>query len=229
VVILSSSVEILKICSIISHDACLHKQTKKQTPWPESASELYRPSDCRLSAKLVPTFAGRGSHVMSMTDPYGRILDFLDRRLLSQPHQSIIHNVLHFHSKESTKRNKAPLNNPKTNYIFVTRELQGSKYAERNSNIYRVPPAFPLWTNLKSRDAFTGDYYILESKRVNITYSADKRMTVPFLCQLSLSPTVITESLAKGISHLTKCSKCVSSMWRDNWLPDPRIISLVTF
>jgi hypothetical protein len=27
------------------------------TPWPESAKELYRPSDHRLSAKLVPTFA----------------------------------------------------------------------------------------------------------------------------------------------------------------------------
>jgi hypothetical protein len=27
------------------------QQTKKQTPWSESASELYRPSDCRLSAK----------------------------------------------------------------------------------------------------------------------------------------------------------------------------------
>jgi hypothetical protein len=38
------------------------------TPWPESASELYRPSDRRLLAKLVPTFAA------SVTDPYGRIL-----------------------------------------------------------------------------------------------------------------------------------------------------------
>jgi hypothetical protein len=26
-------------------------------PWPESPSEFYRPSDRRLSAKLVPTFA----------------------------------------------------------------------------------------------------------------------------------------------------------------------------
>jgi hypothetical protein len=33
-----------------------NKQTKKQTQWPESASELYRPRDRRLSAKLVPTF-----------------------------------------------------------------------------------------------------------------------------------------------------------------------------
>jgi hypothetical protein len=51
----------------------------KQTPWPESASELYRPSDRRLLAKLVPTFADRGRHVVSVTDPYGRILGFLDR------------------------------------------------------------------------------------------------------------------------------------------------------
>jgi hypothetical protein len=29
----------------------------KQTPWPESKSEQYRPSDRRLSAKLVSTFA----------------------------------------------------------------------------------------------------------------------------------------------------------------------------
>jgi hypothetical protein len=48
------------------------------TPWPESASELYRPSDRRLSAKLVIKFADRGSHVVSVTYPYGRILSFLD-------------------------------------------------------------------------------------------------------------------------------------------------------
>jgi hypothetical protein len=46
--------------------------------WPESASELYRPSDSRLSAKLVPTFADRGCHAVSVTNPYCRILGFLD-------------------------------------------------------------------------------------------------------------------------------------------------------
>jgi hypothetical protein len=48
-------------------------------PWPETASELYRPSDRSLSAKLVATFADRRCHVVSVTDPYGRILDFLDQ------------------------------------------------------------------------------------------------------------------------------------------------------
>jgi hypothetical protein len=33
----------------------------------------------RLSVKLVPTFADRGCHVVSVTDPYGRNLGFLDR------------------------------------------------------------------------------------------------------------------------------------------------------
>jgi hypothetical protein len=33
----------------------------------------------RLSAKLVPTHADRGCHVVSITDSYGRILGFLDR------------------------------------------------------------------------------------------------------------------------------------------------------
>jgi hypothetical protein len=48
----------------------------KKTPWSESASELYRPSDRRLSAKRLPTFADRGYHVVSVTDPYGCILVF---------------------------------------------------------------------------------------------------------------------------------------------------------
>jgi hypothetical protein len=33
-----------------------------KTPWPESASELYRPSNRRLSEKLVSTFEDRGYH-----------------------------------------------------------------------------------------------------------------------------------------------------------------------
>jgi hypothetical protein len=55
----------------------LNKQ--KQTPLSESASELYRPSDRRLLAKRLPTFADKGCHVVSVTDPYGCNLDFLDR------------------------------------------------------------------------------------------------------------------------------------------------------
>jgi hypothetical protein len=51
----------------------------KQSPWPESASELYWPSDRRLSAKLVPIFEDRVYHVVSVTDPYCRNLEFLDR------------------------------------------------------------------------------------------------------------------------------------------------------
>jgi hypothetical protein len=45
------------------------KQTNKQTPWSESASELYKPSDRRFSAKWLPTFADKGCHVVSVTDP----------------------------------------------------------------------------------------------------------------------------------------------------------------
>jgi hypothetical protein len=33
----------------------------------------------RLSAKVVTTFEVRGCHVVNVTDPYGRILGFLDR------------------------------------------------------------------------------------------------------------------------------------------------------
>jgi hypothetical protein len=52
---------------------------QKQTPWPESENELHRPSDRLLSTKLVPTFADRRCHVVSVTDLYGRILGFQDR------------------------------------------------------------------------------------------------------------------------------------------------------
>jgi hypothetical protein len=38
----------------------------------QSASELYRPSDRRLSAKLVPTFADRGYRMVGATDLPGR-------------------------------------------------------------------------------------------------------------------------------------------------------------
>jgi hypothetical protein len=54
-------------------------RTPPKTPWPESASELYRPNDLRLSTKLVSTFADRGCHMDSVTDPYGRILEILGR------------------------------------------------------------------------------------------------------------------------------------------------------
>jgi hypothetical protein len=57
----------------------LKANTKKKTPWSESASELYRLSDRRFSAKCLPTFADKGCHVVNVTDPYGRILCFLDR------------------------------------------------------------------------------------------------------------------------------------------------------
>jgi hypothetical protein len=59
------------------------------TPWPKSASKLYRLSDLRLSAKLVPTSADRGCHVVSVTDPYGRILGLLDRICCVNPIDNI--------------------------------------------------------------------------------------------------------------------------------------------
>jgi hypothetical protein len=53
--------------------------TTETTQWYESASELYRPSDRRLSEKLVPTFADRGFDVVSVTDPHGSNLGFQNR------------------------------------------------------------------------------------------------------------------------------------------------------
>jgi hypothetical protein len=51
---------------------------KTKSPWPESASELYRPSYRRLSSKFVPIFPDRERHVVSVTNPHGHIFVFLD-------------------------------------------------------------------------------------------------------------------------------------------------------
>jgi hypothetical protein len=69
----------LKIMSHISRNTATWRKGYSysfKTPWPEFESELYRPSDRRLSAKLVPTFLDRECHVVSVTGPYGRILGF---------------------------------------------------------------------------------------------------------------------------------------------------------
>jgi hypothetical protein len=50
---------------------------QEKSPWPESVSELYRLSDRSFSAKLVRTSADRRCHVVSLTDPYGRIIGIL--------------------------------------------------------------------------------------------------------------------------------------------------------
>jgi hypothetical protein len=42
-----------------------------------------------LSAKLVPTSADRMCHVVSVTDPYGHILGFLDRTCCVNPIDNI--------------------------------------------------------------------------------------------------------------------------------------------
>jgi hypothetical protein len=54
-------------------------------------------TDRRLSAKLMPIFEDRGCHVVSVTDPYGRILGFLDRRLDDRP----VNNLCGVHTDKS--------------------------------------------------------------------------------------------------------------------------------
>jgi hypothetical protein len=56
----------------------VYQQTRKQTPWFQSASELYRPSDSSLSAKLVPTLADRGCR-SAQRIPTAVNFGFLDR------------------------------------------------------------------------------------------------------------------------------------------------------
>jgi hypothetical protein len=61
------------------YSLCTYRITNKQTPWTQSARQHYRPSDRRLSANLVPAFGDRRCRAVSVTDPYGHILGFLDQ------------------------------------------------------------------------------------------------------------------------------------------------------
>jgi hypothetical protein len=62
----------IMLCPSADHQTKAFAIILKKTLWSESASELYRPSDRRLSAKQLPTFADRRCHVVRVTDPYGR-------------------------------------------------------------------------------------------------------------------------------------------------------------
>jgi hypothetical protein len=66
-----------------------HRLNHKQTSWLESARELYRPNECRLSVKLVTTFVDRVCCVVSVTDSYGRILSSRPEPLLFLPSSSL--------------------------------------------------------------------------------------------------------------------------------------------
>jgi hypothetical protein len=47
--------------------------------WIQFCISLYILFSATCFAKLVPTFADKGPHVVRVEDPYGRILGFLDR------------------------------------------------------------------------------------------------------------------------------------------------------
>jgi hypothetical protein len=75
-------------------DSLPHSQELSKCPYPEPdqhhMNTLLTPwalvrkrtiLNRRLSAKLVPTSVDRGCHVVSVTDPYGRTLGFLDQHM----------------------------------------------------------------------------------------------------------------------------------------------------
>jgi hypothetical protein len=71
---------------IASINTCSFRENNKQNKLrglSRQANYTDLPSDRRMSAKLVPTFANRGCRVVSATDPHGRILGFIDRSRFS--------------------------------------------------------------------------------------------------------------------------------------------------
>jgi hypothetical protein len=86
-------------------------QAYKKTPWPQSASEQYRPTDRPLSAKLVPTLADRGCRVVGAMDLYGRILCFLAPQFNSGGLVDHISDPL-FHRKSGSAGNRTRISGP---------------------------------------------------------------------------------------------------------------------
>jgi hypothetical protein len=68
-----------KVAYILAYSPILVTTKKKNSVASVGERTIYRPSDRRLSAQLVPTFEDRECHVVSVTNPYGTILGFLDR------------------------------------------------------------------------------------------------------------------------------------------------------
>jgi hypothetical protein len=72
--------ELGPLCRLASSQSLYRLRYQNKTnflAW--SASALCRQSDRRMSAKLMSTCEDRGRPVISVTDSYGRNLDFLDR------------------------------------------------------------------------------------------------------------------------------------------------------
>jgi hypothetical protein len=65
------------ICSQTSKKKLILCKFLYKTPWPQFTNEIYQQSDRCLLAKLLPTFKHRGCRVVSVTDPYGHILNCL--------------------------------------------------------------------------------------------------------------------------------------------------------
>jgi hypothetical protein len=74
------------------------------SPWSESASELHRPSDRRLLAKLVPTFADTGSRVVNICTNNEHIKDQVKERLIDASIEAC-HNKIGFCWKYSAHEN----------------------------------------------------------------------------------------------------------------------------
>jgi hypothetical protein len=59
----------------------LHIDTEreKKTPWPQSQASYTDRATAACQRSWCQLFADRGFHVVSVTNPYGRILGFIDR------------------------------------------------------------------------------------------------------------------------------------------------------
>jgi hypothetical protein len=66
----SGTCKVIEATNYIQTRTSLSKKTKLRGRSPQA--KLYRPSDRRLSPKLVPSFAGRGCCVVSATNSHGR-------------------------------------------------------------------------------------------------------------------------------------------------------------
>jgi hypothetical protein len=77
-----------------------------ETPWPESANELHRPSDRRLAAKLMPTFANevpRGQRDGSLR-PYSRLSRPEPLLFLSSSSSAVLTRLSGPHSRPTTSQ-----------------------------------------------------------------------------------------------------------------------------
>jgi hypothetical protein len=174
----------------------------------------YRPSDRRLSAKWLPTFADKGCHEVSVTDPYGRILGFLDRnRYFSISSSSVV-----------LTRLSGPRSVPTTfliKYIWIWTWQHIETEAESSCVCKLAQQHLQLRTHLFNEDKPTQQSLMTDKNHTSILQNTTKSATWHAFDRNAVSTVTLTRCYVLPLNILNFFIYIISllySFWDTNYL-----------